>query len=394
MPVWPFRVKSKMDNLEPIRAWIGFANVRARQLNGKAMQPTIRFLLAGLFALALSNSAFAAKLVLVAGGGNKVAGGPVLEAKLNGPFGVDFDHDGNMYLVEMLGNRLCKLDRQGFLTRVAGNGDKGDAGDGGPAANALLNGPHTLVVLRNGDVLVGDTWNNRIRKINAKSGIISTIAGTGENGFNGDGGNGVSTKFGGTYCIALNPAKKEIYVADLDNRRIRMMDLGSSFVTTVAGNGQKGVPKDGDKAVDAPLVDPRAVAVDGKANIYILERSGNTLRVVDSSGKIRTVVGTGEKGASGDGGDAPKATMNGPKHLCIDPFGNVIIADTENHMIRKYLPREGKIVRVAGNGKRGTSGLGGAPEEAELNQPHGVTFHAGTLYISDSSNNRILKIVE
>src|SRR5207237_5511887 len=137
-----------------------------------------------------------------------------------GPFGVDSDRMGNMFIIEMPGNRLCKMDRQGMISSVAGNGQKGESGDGGPAGKALLNGPHTLAVLPNGDVLVGDTWNNRIRKIDAKSGIISTIAGTGENGFNGDGGNGVSTKFGGTYCIALNPAKKEIYVADLDNRRI------------------------------------------------------------------------------------------------------------------------------------------------------------------------------
>jgi len=358
------------------------------------MQPAIRFLVVALFTVAISNTATAAKLVLVAGGADNVAGGPALEAKLNGPFGVDFDRSGNMFIIEMTGHRLCKVDRKGMLTIVAGNGEKGEAGDGGPAAKALFNGPHTLAVLPNGDVLVGDTWNNRIRKIDAKSGTISTIAGRGEKGFSGDNGPAKEAKFGGLYCASLSARADRLYLADLDNRRIRMLDLKSGTVTTVAGNGKKGVPKDGDKAVDAPLVDPRAVAVDGKANIYILERSGNALRVVDSFGKIRTVVGTGEKGATGDGGDALKATLNGPKHLCIDPFGNIIIADTENHMIRKYLPREGKIVRLAGNGRPGTSGLGGPPEEAELNQPHGVTFHAGTLYISDSSNNRVLKIVE
>src|SRR2546425_1537975 len=173
-----------------------------------------------------------------------------------------------------------------------------------------------------------------------------------------------------------------------------MVDLRTGIVSTIAGNGERGVPADGSDAAKSPLVDPRAVAADRKGNVYILERSGNALRVVGASGKIRTVVGTGEKGATGDGGDALKATMNGPKHLCVDSQDNVIIADTENHMIRKYLPREGKIVRVAGNGRRGTSGVGGAPEEAELNQPHGVTFHSGALYISDSSNNRVLKIVE
>jgi sugar lactone lactonase YvrE len=184
-----------------------------------------------------------------------------------------------------------------------------------------------------------------------------------------------------------------MYLADLDNRRVRAIDMKTGTVRTVAGNGEKGVPPDGADAVKAPLVDPRAVAADGAGNVYILERSGNALRVVDAKGHISTVAGTGKVGASGDGGDAIKATFNGPKHLCIDGEGNVIIADTENHLIRKYLPKEGKVVRVAGGGKKGTEGLGGPPEKAALSLPHGVTVGKdGTLYISDSGNNRVLRI--
>ena len=131
-----------------------------------------------------------------------------------------------------------------------------------------------------------------------------------------------------------------------------------------------------------------------KGNVYILERTAAMpCASWTRKGKIRTVAGTGKAGATGDGGDAPKATLNGPKHLCIDRDGNVLIADTENHLIRSYLPAEGKIVRVAGTGKKGTGGVGGAPDAAELSQPHGVYVHSsGTLYIADSSNNRILKI--
>src|SRR5262249_54250955 len=143
-------------------------------------------------------------------------------------------------------------------------------------------------------------------------------------------------KFGGVYCVALDPKGEQMYLADLDNLRIRAIDMKTGTVRTVAGNGKKGVPEDGAEATKAPLVDPRAVAVDGKGNVYILERSGHALRVVDSSGKIRTVAGTGKQGATGDGGDALKATFNGPKHLCIDKDGGVLIADTENHLIRKY----------------------------------------------------------
>jgi DNA-binding beta-propeller fold protein YncE len=140
-------------------------------------------------------------------------------------------------------------------------------------------------------------------------------------------------------------------------------------------------------------MDPRAVAVDGEGRVYILERNGNALRVVGTDGKIRTVAGNGRRGSSGDDGPALKATLNGPKHLCVDGDGNVVIADTENHVIRKYLPREGKIVRIAGTGRKGNKGLDGPPLEAELNQPHGVHIRPdGTLYIADSSNNRILKV--
>jgi sugar lactone lactonase YvrE len=176
-----------------------------------------------------------------------------------------------------------------------------------------------------------------------------------------------------------------------------MVDLKSGIVTTVAGNGERGVPSDGSTAKDAPLVDPRAVCADAAGNVYVLERSGHALRIVDFKGAIRTVVGTGQKGAGGDGGNAREATLNGPKHLCIDRDGGVIIADTENHVIRKYTPRDGKIVRLAGSGKRGTGGtsdLGSSPLEVELNQPHGVYVHpSGDLYVSDSTNRRILKIV-
>jgi DNA-binding beta-propeller fold protein YncE len=342
-------------------------------------------------ALALLPARAAEKIVLVAGGGTEAAG-PATKAKLNGPFGVDFDNGGSMYVVEMVGLRVLKVDGKGTLSTVAGTGKKGNGGDGGPATQAEFDGPHSLAVGPDGFIYVADTWNNRVRKIDPKTGVISAFAGTGEKGFGGDGGSAAAARFGGVYCIAFDPKGERMYLADLDNRRIRAIDMKTGTVSTVAGNGQKGVPEDGAEAVKAPLVDPRAVAADGAGNVYVLERSGHALRVVDARGKIRTVAGTGKAGASGDGGDALKATFNGPKHLCVDGDGNVLIADTENHLIRKYLPKEGKVVRVAGTGKKGTAGLSGPPTEAELAQPHGVSVRDGTLYISDSSNNRVLKI--
>jgi len=353
------------------------------------------FLWTCVFGLLFISTARADKLVLVAGGTQAGDGKPAVEAELKVPFGVDFDKAGNMFLVEMVGQRVLKVDPQGLLTTIGGTGAKGNDGDGGPALAAQFNGMHNLAVAPTGEIYLADTWNNRIRKIDPKTGMISAVAGTGKKGYAGDGGPAVDAQFGGIFCATLDPAGEKLYLADLDNRRIRAVDLKSGRVTLVAGNGEKGIPKDGALAAESPLVDPRAVTADKQGNVYILERGGHALRIVDAAGKIRTVVGNGKAGATGDDGPALEATLRGPKHLCLDQDGSVLIADTDNHVIRRYLPKEEKIVRVAGSGKKGTAGVGGPPLEAQFNQPHGVYVHPdGTLYITDSHNNRVLKIAK
>ena len=232
-----------------------------------------------------------------------------------------------------------------------------------------------------------------MRRIDAKTGKVFPFAGTGRKGFRGDGGPASAAEFGNVYCVAFDASRENIYLADLDNRRVRSVNLKTGIVTTVAGNGEKGVPRDGAEATQAPLIDPRAVAVDSRGALYILERSGHALRVVDRDRTIRTVAGTGRKGFDGDDGEALKASFNEPKHLCVDGNDNVIIADTDNHVIRKYLVKENRIVRVAGSGKSGASGVGGPASAVELNQPHGVHLDkSGALYIADSLNDRVLKI--
>ena len=342
-------------------------------------------------------SSAAEKVVLVAGGGSNTNTAIPLKAtkaKLNGPFGVDFDSAGNLYIVEMTGNRVRKLDGNGMLTVIAGTGEKG-AKDG-PGLAAQFNGPHNLAISAN-RMFLADTWNNCVRVMDLDTGNVRRVIGTGEKGFAGDGFEASLATFGGIYCISVG-GNKVLYLADLDNSRIRAVNPNMRLVVptmTVAGNGTKGVPAEGAIAAASPLNDPRAVIADALGQVYILERGGNSLRIVDTNGTIRTLVGTGQKGNTGDGGDAKQATLNGPKHLCFDHDGNVLIADTENHVIRKYLTHEGKIVRVAGTGKKGNKGLGGPPLDVELNQPHGVYVHKdGTLYISDSSNHRVLKVVK
>jgi len=345
-----------------------------------------------VFAL-LAPPLHAERVVVIAGGGDDVTG-PAARCRLHAPFGIDFDHTGNMFVVEMAGGeRVLRVDSRGMLTVVAGTGEKGDRGDGGPAARAQFNGMHSLAVGPGDDLFIADTWNNRVRRIDAKTGQVFPFAGTGRKGFRGDGGPANAAEFGNVYCVAFDARRENLYLADLDNRRIRAVNLKTGIVKTVAGNGEKGVPRDGAEATQAPLVDPRAVAVDSRGALYILERSGHALRVVDRDRKIRTVAGTGGKGFDGDDGEALKASFNEPKHLCVDGNDNVIIADTDNHVIRKYLVKENRIVRVAGSGKSGASGVGGPASAVELNQPHGVHVDkSSVLHIADSLNNRVLKI--
>jgi sugar lactone lactonase YvrE len=306
---------------------------------------------------------------------------------LKAPFGMDF-RDGQLVLTEFGGHRVVALNRDGKPTVLAGSGKKGFAD--GPADTAEFNAPHNLAVAPDGSIYVADTLNHRVRKLDAKTGMVTTIAG-GENGLAGDGGPAKNARFNEAYHVALDAGGKNLFVCDLGNRRIRKIDLAVGTISTVAGNGKKGVPADGSVATDAPLVDPRAVAVDKAGRLWILERSGNALRVVED-GKIRTVAGTGEKGFAGDGGPALQAKLDGPKFLWVDSAGDVLVADTNNHCIRKYSVKDGTISRVAGTGSKGNGESGGSALDIALNEPHGVAVGPdGTLYVADSLNGRILK---
>jgi DNA-binding beta-propeller fold protein YncE len=334
-------------------------------------------------------------VALVAGGGRSVDGVPANQARLVNPFGIGMDAAGDLYIVEMEGGeRVLKVDRRRRITTVTGTGEPGFSGDGGPARKAQINGAHHLLVLPNGDILLADTGNSRVRRIDHRRRTIRTIAGSGSKGFSGDGGPALAAQFGGIYCLALSPQRDRLALCDLDNRRIRVVNLQTGIVTTVAGNGSRGVPKDGQKATDAPLVDPRAIAVDSHDNLYILERSGNALRVVDPSGNIHTLIGAPNHNLPPEIGD-----LNGPKHLCIDRQDRVIIADTENHRVLRYDPRTGRTEQIVGTGRApiagtpASTGIGGPGLAISLNQPHGVFVAAdGTLYVADSTNGRVLQI--
>ena len=345
---------------------------------------TVLILLFSSFALPLH----AERILLVAGGDQEATEIPAQKAKLYEPFGAEYSQDGSLWIIEMAaGNRLLKVDRQGTLRHITGQRQSGFAGDGEAFDQVKFSGPHNLALGNPSTVYIADTWNGRIRKVDLAANTTSSLAGFEvplEKG-----------KQAGPYCITLDFEGKFLYVADL--RQIWRVEIATGMSVVVAGNGKKGIPTDGTRAIESPLVDPRAAAIDRIGNLYILERGGNALRVVSPDGVIRTVVNqSGKQGSSGDGGPAIDAMMNGPKHLCIDTNNQVIIADAENHIIRRYNPQDKKIYRVAGTGKNGSRGLGESPEKCQLARPHGVSIHplTGELIITDSYNNRVLKIVK
>lgn len=351
----------------------------------KPKAPLSRLLLLILASLSLA-TAQAQRLLLVAGGNRPEVDIPATEAKLHEPFGCEFDSGGHLWIIEMVsGNRLLQVDGGGQISHIAGQLKAGDSGDGGPALRAQFNGPHNFAILPNDNLLIADTWNGRVREIDVRSRIVRAVE-----GWSAPKG---KERGHGPYCITLSHDKSKLHIANL--QQVIELDLKTHQSRVLAGNGRKGKPKDGALASEEPLVDPRAAAQDSKGNLYILERGGHALRVVSPDGRIRTVVNaSGKVGSHGDGGPALDAALNGPKHLCVDRDDSVIIADAENHLVRRYVPATGRIERIAGTGKMGKAGLGGDPKNAELARPHGVTVHPGSgeLYITDSYNDRILKI--
>ena len=345
------------------------------------------------------SSVSAQKLELVAGGGQSAPPCDTRSLQLKEPFYSETDPQGRLVIAEMAdGQRILRMDQTGRVELLAGTGKKGKPVEGSQnALEASFDGIHNFAIdPKTGDIYIADTWNCVVRKYHAKSGTISTIAGTGNKGFGGDHGDALKAYLGGIYCVALDPSGNNLYLADLHNYCIRVVNLKSGLIKPVAGNGKKGKPLEGGIATQEPLVDPRAVCVDRNNNIYILERGGNALRVVNSDGRIRTVINqSGKKGIHGSNGPALACEMNGPKHIQIDSKDRVLIADAENHQILRYDPKLESVERLAGTGKSGTAGLNGRPSEAMLNRPHGVfELPNNDIIITDSYNNRILKILK
>ena len=319
----------------------------------------------------------------VAGGGYGGDGGPAVAAQLNWPFDVALDGAGNLYIADWLHNRIRKVDAAGVISTVAGGGSS--LGDGGPATAAQLNFPEGVAPDGAGNLYIADTYNNRIRKVDA-AGVISTVAGGGSS--LGDGGPATAAQLSGPSGVAVDGAGN-LYIADRGNRRIRKVDA-AGVISTVAGGGSS--LGDGGPATAARLNFPVGVALDGSGNLYIADTDNNRIRKVDAAGVISTVAGDGTCCYSGDGGPAVEAQLSGPSGVAVDAAGNLYIADTENERIRK-VDAAGVISTVAGDGTHGFGGDGGAATAAQLRRPRGVAPDgAGNLYIADTWNDRIRRL--
>ncbi len=315
--------------------------------------------------------------------------GPATSAQLSEPLNVAVDSAGNVYIADF-GNNRIRMVSNGVIVTVAGNGTVGFGGDDGPATSSELNGPLGVAIDASGKLYIADTYNNRIRRVSV--GIITTVAGNGTVGFGGDSGPATSAQLNLPTGITVD-ADGNLYIADAGSSRVYKVSNG--VISTVAGNGTPGFSGDNGPATGAQLNQPQGVAVDAAGNLFIADTSNYRIREV-SNGVITTVAGTGVRGFSGDNGQATGAQLNlYESGLAMDSAGNLYIADTLNNRIRKVA--NGVITTVAGNGPLGLGGAfggdGGPATSAELATPLGIAVDsAGNLYIADSVNGRVREV--
>ena len=312
--------------------------------------------------------------------------------RITNPQDVAVDGDGNLYVVESLvsqGHRIHKVDAAtGTVKVIAGTGEDGYSGDGGPAIQARLNQPEGLAVDSRRNLYVADFFNHRVRKVDPATGTISTIAGTGEQGYGGDGGPAAEAMLSLPADVAVD-ADGSVYIAE--GSRVRKVDAATGTISTIAGTGEWGYSGDGGQATRARLAFPNDVAVGTTGDVYVSDNSNNRIRKIEAAtGTIRTIAGTGEQGYGGDGGPATEAGLYSPGGVAVDGSGNVYIADSANHRIRKIDAATATISTIAGIGEGGYSGDGGLATGARLSFPGGVATGSDCrVFIADSESHRI-----
>ena len=346
----------------------------------------------------LGPDGIAGEIVTIAGNGKDEYsgdGGLALQAGLGQPFGLEISPDGAFYICEYSNHIIRRMDlKSNTVTTVAGTGRKaGFRGDGGPATAAMLNLPHELRFDGRGNYFIADMSNHAIRRIDGKTGVITTVAGTGKAGFGGDGGPAVEAQLDQPHSAVLDQ-QRGLLICDIKNHRVRRVDLGTGVISTFAGTGDKQSTPDGASIMGTPLNGPRTLAIEPDGNLIIVLREGNAVfRANIKTQTLQHLAGTGKQGFSGDGGDARQAQLAGPKGAAVDREGNLLLVDTENHAIR-IVDKTGRMNTLVGDGQAG-DGPDGDPKKCRLNRPHGVFVDsAGAIYIGDSSNNKVRKLVK
>jgi sugar lactone lactonase YvrE len=306
-------------------------------------------------------------------------GSAAVAARLNGPFDLAFDPEGRLVFSDTFNHRVRRIDpRRGTIETLAGNGEPGFSGDGGPATAARLHEPYGVAIGSDDAMFIVDRLNRRVRRVDRATGRISTLAGDGRAVSDGDGGPAAAAGLAEPNDACLDAAGRRLFIADVAGHRVRVVDLATGRIATFAGTGEATHRGDGGPATAAALHGPRAVAIGAGGALLILERNGNTLRRVDpATGTIATIAGTGTRGAGGDGGPALAAEFAAPKELGIDRDGGILIVDTETHRIRRIDPA-GIVTTLAGTG---------------LARPHGIAVGPdGAVYIGDTENHRIARL--
>lgn len=343
------------------------------------------------------STAISDEIVTIAGTGKRERsgdGGPAVKAAVGEPYGLSHGPDGALYVCEIATHVIRRIDEKtGTVSTVAGTGTQGYKGDGGPATRAQLNEPYEIRFDSTGNMFFVEMKNNLVRRVDGKTGIISTVAGTGKRGFSGDGGPATQATLKSPHSIALDH-NNNLYICDIGNHRVRRVDLNSGIITTFGGTGERKPTPDGARLRGTPLNGPRALDFDGRGSLFLALREGNAVFRIDLKSKtLHHLAGTGKKGYTGHGGDAKKATLSGPKGIAIARNGDVYLADTESHTIRVIRKKNGIIETVVGDGEKG-DGPNGNPLKCRLARPHGVfVAKDGNVYIGDSETYRVRKLI-
>jgi streptogramin lyase len=332
------------------------------------------------------------QIATIAGTGEKGFtgdGGLAVQARLNNPFGIVKGPDGAIYVCDTGNHVIRRVGTNGVITTVAGTGSKGYSGDGGAALKAQLNEPYEVRFDKDGNMYLVEMRNHVVRRVDAATQTIRTVAGTGKAGFSGDGGEAIKAMLNQPHSIQFD-TRGDLYICDILNHRVRRVDAASGKIFTLGGTGAKAATEDRAKIGTTPLHGPRAIDFDAKGDMWIALREGNAVYRVDmKTGTIYHVAGTGERGSTPKSESAKNAKFSGPKGISIGPDGAIYLADTESHTILTINTARETVEPFAGSGALG-DGPDGDALKCRMARPHGVFADSdGSVYIGDSEAHRV-----